>query len=845
MKRVLLLVLSVALFGMTYAAQRSLEEAQQAASTYFTSHSNVLRAPARVSPLKHSWTETTEQGTPAFYVFNRGTDDGFVIVSAESRTRTIIGYSDKGHLDQNNMPVNMRAWMEGYKPVIQQVAALPEMPTPVLKAPGRRTAKTYTPVSPICATTWGQGWPYNINCPLDSDGETCVTGCVATAAAQIMKAHNYPTQGIGSSSYEWTRSDGSTQTLSSDYSSHTYDWAHMKNDYSGNSTVTERNAVALLMSDCGIACEMGYTSRESGAYFSYMILAMINHFGYDPSIRLISMNYMTEEAFVDAMYVDLQAGRPVYFSGRTINDEGHAFVGDGLDADGLVHINWGWNGSSDGYFRVSLLDPEDQGTGGSSGNYAYTENVAAYTNIKPYETGEHKYFISSENIIVEDTRIAKNEYFHFEIDTFYNQSLYDLEEGYVGFLIYQNGVPVDTVIDINCPAALGSYYYYYYRHVYPSFNTLAAGDYEIVPIATTNAAGTAYTPVMQKWVGEFRCPMTVTNDSVFLTVPVIVEPEKPEIAYADPAQYTYDHVMGYYYPEHSSENTFWWQIQFETAGFWDDESEQSEEGMLMFYLNSSADNSFLGSFVADQQITYNCANAFLLNGTVSTYSYVTLNNPELTVIYNPTTNKYRFMYYVTVGNKICTDTLEFDATQVVGELATTDPETGDRWYDVITMATNVYTTVTPTWASAELDEHESRWASPIPYVVGGTLSQLANTPQQIQQYKNCRLYISDGVTELYSHNTKWLNNTDFTTGNEIEQGGTAVLVGTLKNYENNNSITKELVSGYFLQYESPSGMGVEQTADEKTAAQKIVRDGHILILRNGNTYTMQGIKVNE
>jgi len=165
MKRVLLLVLSVALFGMTYAAQRSLEEAQQAASTYFTSHSNVLRAPARVSPLKHSWTETTEQGTPAFYVFNRGTDDGFVIVSAESRTRTIIGYSDKGHLDQNNMPVNMRAWMEGYKPVIQQVAALPEMPTPVLKAPGRRTAKTYTPVSPICATTWGQGWPYNINCP--------------------------------------------------------------------------------------------------------------------------------------------------------------------------------------------------------------------------------------------------------------------------------------------------------------------------------------------------------------------------------------------------------------------------------------------------------------------------------------------------------------------------------------------------------------------------------------------------------------------------------------------------------------------------------------------------------
>lgn len=844
MKKLLTLFTGLLLCLHMTAAQRSLEEAQQVASQYFTSHSNVLRAPSRGATMQHSWTELTDQGTPAFYVFNRGTDDGFVIVSAESRTHTIIGYSDKGHLDQNDMPVNMRAWIEGYKPFIQHVAALPEMPTPILGIPTRRATKSYTPISPICATTWGQGWPYNINCPLDSDGERCVTGCVATAAAQIMKAHNYPTQGIGSSSYEWTRSDYSTEILSSDYSSHTYDWAHMKDDYqNSSSTTTEQNAVALLMSDCGIACEMDYSSNESSAYFKKMMLAMVNHFGYDPAIRTIVLDYMSEEAFVDAIYVDLQAGRPVYFSGRTIYNEGHAFVGDGIDTDGLVHINWGWNGSSDGYFRVSLMDPEDQGTGGSSGNYAYTEGVAAYTNIKPNENGEHKYFISSENIIVEDTRIAKNEYFHFEIDTFYNQSLYDLEEGYVGFLIYQNGVPVDTVIDINCPAALGSYYYYYYRHVYPSFNTLAAGDYEIVPIATTNADGTAYTPIMQKWVGEFRCAMTVTDDSIFLTLPQIIEPDKPEIDYADPSQYAYTGVSAYYYPSYSEADAYWWQIQIETAGFWQEEADPDEEAMLMFYVYSSADNSFLGSFVSDEQQTYTCVRAYLLAGTTYNYNDVKLSDPELTVVYNSATNRYQLLYQAMIGNKICVDTLEFAASYIRSRLTNVDPDTGKKSYENIELTTDIYTTVTPTWATAELGRHADYWASPIPYAVGGTLSQLKNTPAQLQQYKNCRLYISDGVTELYSHNTKWLNNTDFTTGYEIEQGGKGVIIGTLKNFVSNSSTTKELINCYFVQYEAPTGF--EQTTDDKTSVQKVVRNGQILILRNGKTYTMQGAIVND
>ncbi len=844
MKKLLTLFTGLLLCLHMTAAQRSLAEAQQVASQYFTSHSNVLRAPSRGATMQHSWTELTDQGTPAFYVFNRGTDDGFVIVSAESRTRTIIGYSDKGRLDQNDMPVNMRTWLEGYKPFIQQVAALPERPTPILGVPTRRATKSYTPISPICTTTWGQRQPYNLNCPLDSDGETCVTGCVATAAAQIMKVHQHPTQGIGSSSYEWTRSDGSTQTLSSNYASHTYDWAHMKDDYqNSSSTTTEQNAVALLMSDCGIACEMDYSSNESSAYFKKMMLAMVNHFGYDPAIRTIVLDYMSEEAFVDAIYVDLQAGRPVYFSGRTIYNEGHAFVGDGIDTDGLVHINWGWNGSSDGYFRVSLMDPEDQGTGGSSGNYAYTEGVAAYTNIKPNENDDPAYFITSENITVEETRIANYESFHFKIDTFYNQSISDLGTSYIGFLVYQNGVPVDTIITSTFAGNLPSYYFYYYCHAYPSFYSLEAGSYEIVPIAALNADGTAYTPIMQKWVGEFRCAMTVTDDSIFLTLPQIIEPDKPEIDYADPRQYTYKGVAAYYYPSYSEADAFWWQIQIETAEFWQEEADPDEEAMLMFYVYSSADNSFLGSFVSDEQQTYTCVRAYLLAGTTYNYNDVELSDPELTVVYNSATNRYQLLYQAMIGNKICVDTLEFAASYIRSRLTNVDPDTGKKSYENIELTTDIYTTVTPTWASAELDQHAAKWASLIPYAVGGTLSQLANTPQQIQQYKNCRLYISDGVTELYSHNTKWLNNTNFTTGYEIEQGGKGVIVGTLKNYVQGEKITKELINCYFVQYEAPTGF--EQTTDDKTSVQKVVRNGQILILRNGKTYTMQGAIVND
>lgn len=827
MKRFWILTLSACFCTILWASPRSIEQAQELATEHVRSQAAYAKAPAVKAKLTHCHTAPQKNGQPAFYVFNRGEDGGFVIVSAETRTHTVLGYSTNGHFDAATIPDNMRAWLEGYTEAIQYAASLPERPA---QQRPQHAPKAYTPIAPICKTQWGQNTPYNLQCP-DDNGVRCVTGCVATAAAQIMKHHNYPTKGKGSNSYYWFRSPKDSVLLSANFGNTTYNWSQMLNYYTGSATNAQKNAVAKLMSDCGIACYMDYGTGGSGAYTPNMMQALVENFRYNAAIRAVPKDYMKEADFLKAVIADLQAGRPVWFNGRTKSDEGHAFVCDGLDADGLVHINWGWDGHCDNYFHVSALDPEDQGTGGSASDEAYTEQVTAYTNIIPSEGGQYRSTITADVIRVEDTRVGRNEGIRFTAEILQNMGI-SYWEGSMGLQVYKNSNLYKTYsFDYTFYMYPGTYYFDGW--ISQVFDDLPVGEYELVPVARATNSGVDPTPspILVKYSGEFRCPLTVTNDSVFLTLP------EPEIPVHDPSDYIYSDFNGYYHPEYSG-GDHRWDLQLETPNFFNEGA--SNQAILLFGINSSSANSFIGSYLSDETAHFPCYYATMFVGNIDSYKRFNADEAEMTLTYDATNNYYWIQYRMRFSNRTYTGNAGIPAEQVWGYYGV---EYGTHAQNEnIPLDNTHYNALTTTQASNMITSHPVGWTSSIPYVVSGTISSIESTPSQMRLNKNCRLYITDGTTPLYVYNSRWLDNTGFSTGREIQVGGKATIVGSLNYF---STSVKEMQSGYFCLYED-GGLGIEYVPEKSDEiVQKVLRNGQLFIIRNGVTYTADGIKVND
>lgn len=363
-------------FTALNARPRDKQEAQEIANRFFskTTQSSGLQKASLTEKnirLLYSKTSKNNSGEALLYVFSKNEDSGFVIVSGDDRAREVLGYSDTNTFDPENIPDNMKDWLNFYEAEIQLLKSSTE--TAVNNTFSQKISNTTlqennfaTSIAPMLGgIKWNQGEPYNNLCPvITSTGNRTVTGCVATAMAQIMKFYNYPVTGQGSNSYT---SDTHKFQLSADFSKVTFDWANMTNTYSSSSTVTQKNAVATLMYNCGVAVNMNY-DMSSGAQSKAMAEAMRKYFKYDANLELYSRNYYSREEWINLLKTELNAGRPLIYAGFS-QDGGHQFVCDGYDANGLFHFNWGWGGSSDGYFQISALDPSEQGIGGSSGGY--------------------------------------------------------------------------------------------------------------------------------------------------------------------------------------------------------------------------------------------------------------------------------------------------------------------------------------------------------------------------------------------------------------------------------------------------------------------------------------------
>lgn len=225
-------------------------------------------------------------------------------------------------------------------------------------------AKYKSAVEPLLKTIWSQKAPYNEQCPTKtaSDGvaQHCPVGCVALALAQIMKYYNYPETGQGTKSYTPLLSK---ETLSADFGATHYDWKHMKDSYFSfgsykNYTDEEASAVATLCYQIGVSVGMMYALSGSSAFaYGNIPHDIVDNFRYDAdSIKYLSRSDYSKEAWMGLIYHELTQGRPVFYAGNSPTQGGHAWVIDGYNAQGQVHINWGWSGTDNGYYDIDLTD---------------------------------------------------------------------------------------------------------------------------------------------------------------------------------------------------------------------------------------------------------------------------------------------------------------------------------------------------------------------------------------------------------------------------------------------------------------------------------------------------------
>lgn len=313
----------------------------------------------RTNNLQLSTTYWTENNEAALYVFN--TKNGFIIIAADDCETPIVGYSLDGRFDPDNVPIQLEDYLQDFAARIQyginhRIVADEHTARQwtLVKTTGQlNNNKISKAVGPLITAQWHQGCLYNSLCPIMESApcDHAKVGCVAVAMGQIMHYWGYPNQGWGSHSYVY---DGTE--LSVDFGNTSYDWNHMPNTLSENSSEVEIQAVATLLYHCGIAVNMQYGANSSDTDSGAAPGALIQYFNYNKRLHREKQSNYSNEEWLSLLKQCLDLRRPVFYTGSS-DDGGHAFVCDGYDSNNLLHFNWGWGGNGDGYFALGNLNP--------------------------------------------------------------------------------------------------------------------------------------------------------------------------------------------------------------------------------------------------------------------------------------------------------------------------------------------------------------------------------------------------------------------------------------------------------------------------------------------------------
>ena len=407
MKKQLLLILGLMFTASIFAAPVTKDAAKKNVMSFLKSkNGGKILATAGMKQAELTAVDYEVSGD-AFYVFNFANNGGFVIAAGDDRVSPILGYSYEGSFDPQNVPVNMENWLKFYTKQINAVQASNiEMPVMHMSDGSKKPYRHTIPM--LMTTKWNQTAPYYNDTPkYPGDYEHRPTGCVATAMAQVVYYHKWP-QGETKAvpAYEFVDDpglggDGQTKKVDA-LPATTFDWDNMLDEYGYNADQKSKKAVAELMRYCGQIVNMGYHPWASGAYTFDIARGLRTYFGYDKGAKYIEHSGYTESQWEEIVYNELVNNRPVLYSGAA-EAGGHQFVCDGYENE-YFHFNWGWGGVSDGYFKLNVLNPNQEGVvGGNDMDFSQDQSIVIGVQA-PIEGSKHP----TEAVRIGSVKLTKN-----------------------------------------------------------------------------------------------------------------------------------------------------------------------------------------------------------------------------------------------------------------------------------------------------------------------------------------------------------------------------------------------------------------------------------------------------
>ena len=309
---------------------------------------------------------------------------GFAIVSSDASKPAILAYSTSGTLSMSDGNPGFNWWLNATRKVMLQNQPRRATTSP---DPNRFPAS----VQPLLTTTWRQREPFKFMCLFDEyvsdfslygtyspDSGHYAVGCGPLAMAQYMYYYKFPKHGTGEESVT-VKYDQGDVILHVDFGQATYDWDNMINDYQGEYTREQGQAVAQLCYHCGVAAQTTWNALGGGTTDARLVDAFIKHFNYNDTAHYIPRSRYDEPTWMEMIYAMLSSGNPILYSAKDINIvegiiAGHNFIIDGYDENGLVHVNWGWYGVENGYFDIALLNVLQ---------YTYDDRQAMYVGQYP------------------------------------------------------------------------------------------------------------------------------------------------------------------------------------------------------------------------------------------------------------------------------------------------------------------------------------------------------------------------------------------------------------------------------------------------------------------------------
>ena len=478
MRRIRFSAFLLLLVTMLTATAESINESQarEIASRFMASHAMPTTSLKMAHKAPRLNSTIGQNGQAAYYVFNAS--QGFVIVAGDDRAPAVLGYSDKGTFDSQDVPEAMQEMLDSYA---EQIADLEKG----LQAASHLS--NVAAIAPLVSASWSQNSPFNYRLPL-INGKHAYVGCVATALAQVLYYWKWPirpTRSIPSYTSE------NLSIYMPELPIVSFDWNNMKDTYlTSDSTSIQAWAAATLSLYSAQAVTMDFKKNSSSAYSSDIPYALTNYFGYSSDVKYNQRLLYTTDEWENMIYNEIADRRPVIYSGSK-SSGGHAFVCDGYDGNGRFHINWGWNSQSNGYFLLSVLSPDAQGTGGASGSDGYILRQSAITGIKPGNQQPYDLEVSTKYIEVlsyTSTRNSTNTNFTVSQTTHFMNYMPITISFDFGWGLYRQDNTLVSILSTSSRSDLRPMYYIYPTQTLAFGANLTSGTYRILPIYSERAA---------------------------------------------------------------------------------------------------------------------------------------------------------------------------------------------------------------------------------------------------------------------------------------------------------------------------------------------------------------------